>query len=239
MLSKGSRRLVRDNAIKLYCESFEAAISTTPRMNNPRNARLIACHDCDLLQTLPEGGVRRGKLYCVRCGALLHRYRRDSIDRSLALALTGLVLFVVSNLLPFLELNAQGRIQDSSLLSSSLILLQEDNTFLGILVFATTFLFPLSSLLAILYLLLPLKLGRRPHFSIHVFRYLQSTEPWGMLEIFMLATLVAVVKLGDIATVIPGPAIYAFSLLILVLAALSVSLDPDLIWRRLDPRCTH
>lgn len=203
------------------------------------NTRLIACHDCDLLQNLPDGEHRRGKAYCARCGAVLQRYSHDSIDRSLALALTGLVLFLVSNLLPFLALNAQGRIQDSSLLSSSLILWQEGNTFLGMLVFATTFLFPLSSLLAILYLLLPLKLGRRPRFSIHVFRYLQSTEPWGMLEIFMLATLVAVVKLGDIATVIPGPAMYAFALLILVLAALSASLDPHLIWRRLDPRCNH
>ena len=202
------------------------------------NTRLIACHDCDLLQTLPARG-RRGKVLCVRCGAVLHRYSPDSIDRSLALALTGLVLFLVSNLLPFLELNAQGRVQDSSLLSSSLTLWQQDNPFLGLLVFATTFMFPLSSLLAILYLLIPLKLGKRPHFSIHVFRYLQSTEPWGMLEIFMLATLVAVVKLGDIATVIPGPAMYAFGLLILVLTALSVSLDPHLIWHRLDPRCNH
>ena len=210
-----------------------------PLMKISCDTKLIACHDCDLLQTLPDGEVRRGKVYCARCGAMLYRYSRNSIDRSLALALTGLALFLVSNLLPFLALNAQGRIQDSNLLSSSLILWQEGNAFLGMLVFATTFLFPLSSLLAILYLLLPLKLGRQPHFSIHVFRYLQSTEPWGMLEIFMLATLVAVVKLGDIATVIPGPAMYAFSLLILVLAALSASLDPHLIWHRLDPRCNH
>ena len=84
------------------------------------NTRLIACHDCDLLQSLPDGEHHRGKAYCARCGAVLHRYSRNSIDRSLALALTGLVLFLVSNLLPFLALNAQGRIQDSSLLSSSL-----------------------------------------------------------------------------------------------------------------------
>ncbi len=197
---------------------------------------LIACHDCDLLQRLPQ---HRGKVSCARCGALLHRYSHDSIDRSLALTLTGLVLFAVSNLLPFLALNAQGRVQESSLLSSSLILWQQDNPYLGMLVFATTFVFPLFSLLAMLYLLLPLKLGRRPRFSIHVFRYLQSTEPWGMLEIFMLATLVAVVKLGDIATVIPGPAMYAFALLIGVLAALSISLDPHLLWHRLDRRCDH
>ena len=200
------------------------------------DTNLTACHDCDLLQRIPAGR-RSGKLCCVRCGAVLRRYTRNSINRSLALTITGLVLFLVSNLLPFLALNAQGRVQDSSLLSSSLILWQQDNPFLGLLVFATTFLFPLLSLLATLYLLTPLKFGRRPRFSIHIFRYLQSTEPWGMLEIFMLATLVAVVKLGDIATVIPGPALYAFSLLILVMAALSASLDPKLIWQRLDPQC--
>ncbi len=205
-------------------------------MTNSCNTTLIACHDCDLLQRLPSDR-KSGKVSCVRCGATLQRYSRNSIDRSLALAISGLLLFFVSNLLPFLALNAQGRMQDSSLLSSSLILWQDGNPFLGLLVFATTFLFPLFSLLAILYLLAPLKFGKQPRFSIHVFRYLQSTEPWGMLEVFMLATLVAVVKLGDIATVIPGPAMYAFSLLIIVLAALSTSLDPHLIWHHLDRRC--
>ncbi len=205
-------------------------------MTNSCNTTLIACHDCDLLQRLPAVHSP-GKVNCARCGATLQRYSRNSLDRSLALAISGLLLFLVSNLLPFLALNAQGRVQDSSLLSSSMILWHEGNIFLGLLVFATTFLFPLFSLVAILYLLAPLKFGKRPRFSIHVFRYLQSTEPWGMLEIFMLATLVAVVKLGDIATVIPGPAMYAFSLLIVVLAALSISLDPQLIWHRLDRQC--
>lgn len=205
-------------------------------MTNSCNTTLIACHDCDLLQRLP--GVRKSeKVNCVRCGATLQRYRHNSIERSLALAISGLVLFLVSNLLPFLALNAQGRVQDSSLLSSSLILWQEGNPFLGLLVFATTFLFPFFSLLAILYLLTPLKFGKRPRFSTYVFRYLQSTEPWGMLEVFMLATLVAVVKLGDIATVIPGPAMYSFGTLIIVLAALSASLDPQLIWHQLDQQC--
>ncbi|HFD87225.1 MAG TPA: paraquat-inducible protein A [Gammaproteobacteria bacterium] len=197
---------------------------------------LIACHDCDLLQKLPDLDIP-AQAICARCGASLYRFRKNSIDRSIALGMTGLLLFFVSNLLPFLALNAQGRVQESTLLSASMILYQEGRPFLGTLVFSTTFLFPLLNLLAIMYLLIPLKFGHRPHMSSRVFRYLQSAEPWGMLEVFMLATLVAIVKLGDLATVIPGPSLYAFALLIFVLAGLSSSLDPHLIWHKLDSRC--
>lgn len=199
--------------------------------------QLVACHDCDLLQRLPP--QQAGRVRCVRCGATLRRYRSNSIERSLVLALTGLLLFVVSNLLPFLQLNAQGRIQESNLISASMTLYQQGDTLLGVLVFATTFLFPLLNLLALLYLLIPLHMRKRPHFSVQIFRFLQSTEPWGMLEIFMLATLVAVVKLGDIATVIPGAAMYAFVLLILTLATLGSTLDAELIWQKLRPHCRH
>ncbi len=201
-------------------------------------SNLIACRDCDLLQTLPTL-KHSARICCVRCGATLYQFKKNSIERSLALASTGLILFLVSNMLPFLALNAQGRVQEASLLSSSLTLYQQGRPFLGILVFATTFMFPLFNLLAILYLLIPLKLGKTLNYSRRVFRFLQSTEPWGMLEVFMLATLVAVVKLGDLATVIPGPSLYAFSLLIFVLAALNSSLDPHLIWHKLDSKCQH
>ncbi|HHJ20174.1 MAG TPA: paraquat-inducible protein A [Gammaproteobacteria bacterium] len=189
----------------------------------------IACHDCDLLQTLPalqEGESAR----CCRCDALLYQRKRDSLNRSLAFALTGLILFAVANFFPFLSLNAQGQIQDSTLISGSIALWQDDRPMLSILVALTTIVFPLLDLAGMLYILISLRIGWRPPRLRALYRLLQSTQPWGMLEVFMLAVLVAAVKLGDLASVIPGIAIYSFALLVFVLAALSASLDPHLIW---------
>jgi paraquat-inducible protein A len=57
-----------------------------------------------------------------------------------------------------------------------------------------------------------------------------------MLEIFMLGILVALVKLGKMATIVPGISVFAFALLVLVMAAAISALDLPLLWERLDRR---
>ena len=76
-------------------------------------ATVRACPDCDLLQALPLMEVGQAA-YCVRCGCLLSRLRRDSLNRSLAFAVTGIFLFILANLFPFISLSALGVHQDST-----------------------------------------------------------------------------------------------------------------------------
>jgi paraquat-inducible protein A len=195
-------------------------------------AHHIACHDCDLLQQLPP--LLEGEsAFCPRCDALLYKRKINSFDRSMALALAGLMLFILANIFPFLSLNAKGQIQDSTLISGALAMLNAERPFLAFLVFMTTFTFPLFDLLGTLYILFAIRAGRTTQTLRYLFRFLQSVNPWGMLEVFMLGVLVAVVKLGDLATIVPGIAMYSFALLILILAALAASLDPHAIWNKL------
>jgi paraquat-inducible protein A len=65
-----------------------------------------------------------------------------------------------------------------------------------------------------------------------VFRFQQSLGPWGMMEVFMLGILVAVVKLVDMAQIIPGLALWSFALLIFMLAGAAAALDPEIVWER-------
>ena len=88
-----------------------------------------------------------------------------------------------------------------------------------------------------IYLLVPLKLNRPvPRHAIRTLRLLRHVAPWGMLEIFMLGILVALVKLGKMATIVPGISVFAFGLLVLVMAAAISALDPPMLWERLDRR---
>jgi paraquat-inducible protein A len=57
-----------------------------------------------------------------------------------------------------------------------------------------------------------------------------------MIEVFMLGILVSMVKLSQMATIVPGVALWAFALLIVVLAASSAVMDPAEVWRRLETR---
>ena len=196
---------------------------------------LIACHECDLLhrvQPLPEGGVAQ----CTRCGAVLYRQKKDSLNRTLSLTIAALILFLVANTYPFLAVKSGGLIQRTTLITGSKELYAQGMEILALLVLFTSILAPLVHLVGMLYMLLPLKFNRLPRNLPKVFRLLQRLQPWGMLEVFMLGILVSVVKLAKMAKIVPGIALYSFLVLIFVMAASSVSLDPHFIWKKWEQR---
>jgi len=195
---------------------------------------VVACHDCDLLNQLPEEVT--ATLLCARCGAVLHRYRPNSIDRSLALTLSALTLFIVALSFPFLAMKSGGFIQETRLLTGIMELWRQELYGLATLVLFTCVLIPLGQIAGLLYLLAPLKWSLPAPHAMRVFRLLRHVAPWGMLEIFMLGILVALVKLGKMATIVPGISVFAFGLLVLVMAAAISALDPPLLWERLERR---
>ena len=202
------------------------------------NISEIACHDCDLLQKVPQ--LRVGQTAnCIRCNAFLFKNQRNSVNRSLAFAITGLILYVISNMFPLLSLRALGTTQDETLISTSVSLFKADMPLLSIVVLFTTVIFPATTLLGTIFILIQVKRNKFNDYTAPLFRFLRSTDTWGMLEIFMLALLVAMVKLGDVAEVVFGTSLYAFCLLILSLTLLSNSLNPHDVWSKLRDKVTQ
>lgn len=192
----------------------------------------MACPNCDLIQKFPN--IKLGEMArCVRCNTTLYKNLKNSINRSLAFAITGLILFILANLFPLISLKAMGLTQEGTLLATSVSLFQADRPFLSLIILLTTIIFPLTTLLGTIYVLFQIKINRINSYTAPLFRFLRSTDAWGMLEIFMLAVLVSVVKLGDLADVILGTSLYAFSLLIIFLTLLSYSLNPHDVWNKL------
>ena len=134
---------------------------------------------------------------------------------------------------PLLSLKALGITQDETLISTSLSLFKADMPLLSIIVLFTTVIFPATTLLGTIYILMQVKMNKFNDYTAPLFRFLRSTDTWGMLEIFMLALLVAMVKLGDVAEVVFGTSLYAFCLLIISLTLLTHSLNPQDVWNRL------
>jgi paraquat-inducible protein A len=196
---------------------------------------LTACHDCDRLHrlpTLPEGT----SAWCTRCGALLRRRRRKSIERTLALTLAASVLWVVANVFPFLSFEMQGRVTQTTLASGVFDLWDQGVEGIALLVGFTAVAAPLAQLALLLYVLLPIHFGRVPWQMRRMFRLLRRIQPWSMMEVFLVGILVAVVKLVDLAEVVPGLALWAFGGLIVVLAGALSTLDPEAVWERLEVR---
>ncbi len=195
----------------------------------------IACHDCDLIQRLPHM-TDAGTVQCVRCGAVLHQKKRNSIERTLALTVAGLILFGLANSFPFLAFKLEAQVRQTTLLTGIRELSAQGMPELAVIVMLTTVLVPLGQMLCMLYVLLPLKFNVIPLGLPRVFRWVRHLQPWSMMEVFMLGILVSVVKLAKMAKIVPGVALYSFLALIFVLAAMIASLDSHLIWEKWEEK---
>lgn len=196
-------------------------------------SRLTACPECDCLQrevAVPENGQAE----CVRCGAELWRNKPASLDRTLAFLMGAAMLFFVANMFPIMRLDAQGLETSSTLAGTAWALHKEGMSSVGVLVFVTAVLAPTLEVGLMLYLLVPLRLGFVPRGLPIAFRIVDAIEPWGMVEVFMLGALVALVKLRHIATVHPGAALYAMAGFIMLLSAAAASFENRALWERVD-----
>ena len=196
------------------------------------NHLMIACHECDLLyrlESVPEGS----KAICSRCGALLYSHKKNSLDRTLSLVIAGLILFLVSNMFPLLEMKNQGLLVETTLIQGVKALYNQDMRGLSVLVFFTCVLVPFVQLSGLFYVLFPLKYNRVAPLTALVFRYIRKLQPWSMMEVFMLGILVSIVKLAKMASIIPGLSLYSFAALIIILAWATASLDPHIIWEKM------
>jgi paraquat-inducible protein A len=194
---------------------------------------VVACRDCDLLHRLallPEGTTA----LCRRCGGVLRRRRHNPIERTLALALASAVLFAVANAFPFLSFEMKGQVTTTTLLSGVFDLYEQGKPEIAALVGTTAVVAPLVQIALLVHVLLPLHLGRLPWRLPGAFRLLRRVTPWSMMEVFLIGILVSISKLAGMATVVPGLALWAFALLMLVLSGALASLDPEAIWERAE-----
>jgi len=201
--------------------------------NEPPHAApfVIACHECDRLHRigpLPPGAAAR----CCRCGAVLHRNKKNSVARTAAFAASGIILFVIANVYPFLGFRIGGQIQQTTLITGVLELFHQDLWLLSALVLLTTILVPGLQLAGMLYVLLPFYFRLNLPKRMEIFRMVRYFQPWGMTEVFFLGILVALIKLSKMATILPGTALYAFMALMVALAAVMAALDPHTVWTR-------
>ena len=210
--------------------AFPSDSRYSPRVSGPH---LHACHDCDLIQRetpLPPGGKAR----CPRCGAVLYRRNVNGLDRTLAYSMGAAVLFIIANAFPIVGLAAAGHHTSTTLFGTVKRLWDGDMASVAGLVFATTILMPALQIAALLYMLLPLKLGWVPTGLPAVFRVVHAVRPWGMVEVFMLGNLVALTKLAHLASVEPGVALFSFGALMFLVAAAAASFDTNALWERVE-----
>jgi paraquat-inducible protein A len=197
----------------------------------------MACPDCDLINQVPVLAPGESA-ECVRCEASLSRNPKNSINRGIALTFTAIILYIITCTFPFLSFGEAGIVAHTKLFSGIIGLSQQGMYFMAAAVTFTIAVVPIFILTGLCYLLLPLRLNLRLPGATFVLRWMMNLRPWNMVEIFMVGIIVAGVKLQKMAALQPGLGAWAFMLLIFVLAATSLCLEPRVLWERLErARC--
>lgn len=194
---------------------------------------LIGCQECGAVveePSVPDGGAA----ICLRCGATLFRRQRETVEITLALTIASAILFVVANRYPFLGFEMRGQFAQTTLGSGVTALWGQGRYAVATLVFLTTMLAPASQIVLLLYVLAPIHFNWSTRGAITAFRWFERFREWSMMEVFMIGILVATVKLAETSEIVPGLALWAFGLLIPLLAGALAFLDSEIVWRRLE-----
>jgi paraquat-inducible protein A len=155
-----------------------------------------------------------------------------SLGRTAALSLTALLLYVPANIYPILTMDYYGMHSESTVWDGCVKLFRDGQVLVAVIVFLASILIPLFKLLGLLFLVGTgtLAPARWQLERTRVSRVIDVIGPWAMLDVFLLAVLVALVKLEQLATVRPGPGLPAFAAVVVLTMLASASFDPKVIW---------
>jgi len=193
----------------------------------------VACHDCDLLQWLPElapGSVAR----CTRCGSTLATRPTDPIGRPLALTVAAALMFIVANTSPLMGLSAVGRHASTSIAGGVYEMWRQGEPLAAMIVAFCAVIAPGTYIAVMATVLLVARRPRVPRWVGQLLRWVESVQPWSMTEVMILGILVALIKIAQLATVEPGIGMYAVGGLIVLLAAVAMTSDPAELWKRVE-----
>jgi len=202
----------------------------TASFAEPLDDQVIACALCGLVQTLPSATVFQ-MASCYRCHTPMARHKKNSLSRTLAFSSAALILYIPANLLPIMTFEYYGAAEQNTVWSGVVSLAESGMWFIAAVVFIASMLAPLVKLTALFFLAWSVRFGTGQRWKTKLYRLIKIIGTWAMLDVFLLAVLVAVVKLGQLATVSPGPAALPFTLVVIFTILAAESFDPSLLWR--------
>lgn len=193
---------------------------------------LVSCHCCDQLLHLPSLVNNR----CPRCDTRIPTRRRPSLQWTWALLITAAILYIPANTYPIMETVSMGESQASTIAGGVVILWENGSWPVAMVIFIASLLVPIVKILTLTWLCL---VAGKPWPGGHQLqhRLYQLTEfigRWSMVDVFVVAILVALIRGGAMMSVYPGPAALAFCGVVVLTMLAARSFDPKLIWANAD-----
>jgi paraquat-inducible protein A len=199
----------------------------------PFSENIVACLDCDLLQRIPA--IPPGTTaHCRRCGHPIAFNKPDSLDRTLALTFAAAIALIIANVTPLMGLSVSGRQASTTILGGAIEMWIRGEPITAMLVVFCTVVAPAIHIGIMFTILLAVRRTPVPWWIGTLLRWSEWHQTWAMIEVMMLGILVALIKIAELATVIPGIGMFAAGALVALIAGMTVNFDPREVWQRVE-----
>ena len=192
-------------------------------------AGLVSCHVCLRLNEPSQA-------HCTRCKTRLHVRIRDSLQVTLALLITASLLYIPANIYPIMFTDQLGSSTESTILGGVVLLIEMGSIPIAAVIFFASVLVPLGKMAALYYLTWSAWRGHTGRLRERTWLYhlTESIGKWSMVDVFVVALLVALVQLGDLLVIRPGIAALSFAAVVIVTMLAANTFDPRLMWDGVD-----
>lgn len=180
---------------------------------------LVICEQCDAVHRW-RPLLPRELAHCRRCGAVIGRGHRLGAQALLALTVAALVVLLIANLSPVVDMRLRGIHNSATLPGAIHDTWLQGERLVAVAAAFTAIVAPALLITLRLLVLMPLARGRSPAHLAWCMRVLHEMSRWSMVEVMMVAAAVCIVRIASMAQAVPGPGMFAFGALALLLAAL-------------------
>ncbi|MGR3762347.1 paraquat-inducible protein A (plasmid) [Roseobacteraceae bacterium NS-SX3] len=198
-----------------------------------RAAGLVGCRRC--ARAWP-----RGTAACAVCGTRLQSRDRLALQKVWAWWLAGLVCYIPANLYPMLRTRTLFTVQEDTIVGGAIELARHGSWGIALVILTASVLIPVLKFSAIAYL--AISVARPGTASLHgrqrLYEVIEYIGRWSMIDVFVVAILSALVHLGSVASVQPGPASLTFALSVIFTMISAQSFDSRAIWDQSPARET-
>lgn len=200
-------------------------------INTAKDNNLALCPQCHKLNVLSEFNKHK-KIQCNRCQGLFYQRKPHSLQYTLAWNIAALIAFIPANLYPIMIIYSLGIGEPSTILSGIGQFVDQGLYPIAAIIFTASIIVPLLKIIGLFLLVYRAYTGirLRPDKHSKFYHILEFLGPWSMLDVFVVALLVAVVELGFVTSVAAGPAINYFTLTVIFTMIAANSFDPRLLW---------
>ena len=197
---------------------------------------MISCHFCNTLSELPHKGIaKHSELICPCCQSVIHSRIPDSLNRTWALLIAAIILYIPANVLPIMTVSFWGDGHPDTILSGVIQLLDAGMWPLALLIFVASIVIPVLKLIILVFLLLSIKMkaGWHPKDRTKLYRFTEFVGRWSMVDVFVIAILVTLVQFGNTASVKPDLGALSFASVVILTMFAARTFDSRLIWDNL------